>query len=246
MKTFAFLLVATALATPALAQDTPRVTIPDVGHVTRPDTGYVTVPDRPQATVPDTPRGNQAAPPVPPRTPQPAQEAQTVRDTPPAPPPPAPPERRSMPTRNVKVDVTITEQNGSAAPVTKVVSLVVADGRQSAVRSNTNAPIATGNSRDLPLNIDASVNLTPEQRILLDLRFIYASVSVMPPLAGEGRAAPVTPEEKIAASARPGYASIQDSLVLLLTPGVPIVAARSADAATDRTVTVEVKAEILK
>lgn len=229
MKTFAFLLVATALATPALAQDTPRVTIPDVGHVTRPDTGYVTVPDTPQVTVPDRPQ---------------ATVPDTPRAAPPAPPPPA--ERRSMPTRNVKVDVTITEQNGSAAPVKKVVSLVVADGRQSAVRSNTTAPIATGNSRDLPLNIDASVNLTPDQRILLDLRFIYASVSVMAPLAGEGRAAPVTPEEKTAASARPGYASIQDSLVLLLSPGIPIVAARSADAATDRTVTVEVKAEILR
>lgn len=229
MKTFAFLLVATALATPALAQDTPRVTIPDVGHVTRPDTGYVTVPDTPQVTVPDRPQA-------------------TVPDTPRAAPPapPAPAERRPMPTRNVKVDVTITEQNGSAAPVKKVVSLIVADGRQSAVRSNTDVPIATGGSRSLMLNIDASVTLTPDQRALVDLRFIYSTVSVLGPLAGEGRTAPVTPEEKTAAAARPGYGTIQDSLVFLLTPGVPIVAARSADAATDRTVTVEVKAEILR
>ncbi|WP_291986398.1 hypothetical protein [Luteitalea sp.] len=232
MKTFAFLLVVTALATPALAQDTPRVTIPDVGHVTRPDTGYVTVPDKPQVTVPDTP---QVTVPDTPRAAQPA---------PPAPPPSA--DRRPMPTHNVKVDVTITEQYGSAPPTKKALSLIVADGRQSAVRSNTDAPIAIGGSRNLMLNIDASVNVTSNQRVLLDLRFIYSTVSVMAPLAGEGRATPVTPEEKVAAAPRPGYGGIQDMLVFLLTPGVPVVAARHADAATDRTVTVEVKAEILK
>lgn len=189
------------------------------------------------------------------RTPQPVQAPQErqpaeerERTLPPPPPaaPPAPQERRPLPTRNVKVDVTITEQAGQGAPLKKVVSLVVADGRSSGVRSHTNAPIANGTSRDLPLNIDASVNLTPDQRILLDLRFLYTSVAVMAPLAGEGLPAPVTPEEKAVRSPKPGYNSVQDSLTFLLTPGVSVVAARSADAATDRTVTVEVKAEILK
>ena len=181
-------------------------------------------------------------------TPSPSASAtQTERQPPP--PPPAPPpaaEKRPLPTRNVKVDVTITEQSGTAAPVKKVVSLVVADGRQSGVRSNTNAPIANGTVRDLPLNIDASVNLTPDQRVLLDLRFLYASVNVMAPLAGEANPTPTTPGEKAAAASKPGYSSIQDSLTFLLTPGQPVIAARSADAVTDRTVTVEVKAEIVR
>lgn len=183
-----------------------------------------------------------------PQPPQPGQSPQADLAIPPPPPPapPAPQERRPLPTRNVKVDVTITEQTGSAAPLQKVVSLVVADGRQSSVRSNVTAPIATGTNRDLPLNIDASVNLTPDQRVLLDLRFLYASVGVMTPLAGEGRPTPVTTEEKFAVSPRPGFNSVHDSLTFLLTPGTAVVAARSADAATDRTVTVEVKAEILK
>lgn len=216
MKTLSALLVITACIAPASAQDAPQAVA--------------------QTLSPATPPLAMAQPgqPAPPAPPPP----------PPAPPPPA--EKRPLPTRNVKVDVTITEQTGSAVPVKKVVSVVVADGRQSSVRSHTNAPIATGTSRDLPLNIDASVNLTPDQRVLLDLRFLYASVGVMAPLAGEGRPAPVTPEEKIAASPRPGFSTIQDSLTFLLTPGTPVVAARSADAATDRTVTVEVKAEILK
>ncbi len=187
-----------------------------------------------------------------PRTPQAAQAPQAERERQPAeerertPSPPPAFERRPLPTRNVRVDITITEQGGGAPPAKKVVSLVVADGRSSNVRSMTNAPIANGNSRDLFLNVDASVNLTPEQRVLLDLRFLYTSVSVMSPLAGEGRAAPATPDEKAWAAPKPGHSTIQDSLTVLLTPGTPLVVARSADAASDRIVTVEVKAEILK
>jgi len=222
MKTLYALLLLTALAVPALAQEAPRAP----ATTTRPAAPTLAIPQP----------GESAGP------------AQAERVTPPPAPaaPSAPGERRPLPTRNVKVDVTITEQTGAAAPVKKVVSLVVADGRQSNVRSNTTAPIANGNTRDLPLNVDASVTLTPDQRVLLELRFVYASAAVMAPLAGEGRPAPVTPEEKMAAAPRPGYSTLQDSLTFLLTPGTSIVAARSADAATDRTVTVEVRADILK
>lgn len=230
MKTFAFLLVVTALATPALAQDTPRVTIPDVGRVTRPDTAYVTVPDqpqvtvpdKPQATVPDTPRGDQAAPPAPAHA------------------PPLPFERRPMPTRNVKVDVTITEQHGSAAPAKKIVSLVVADGRSSSVRSLSTGPVVRDNPRNLPLNADVNATLTPEQKVLLELRFTYSSVVSNAPSAGAGREPAHTTIPTVS------VADITENLTVLLTSGVPTVIARSADAATDRTVTVEVKAEILR
>jgi hypothetical protein len=177
------------------------------------------------------------------------QPAEQRERTPPPPPPAAPPppgERRPLPTRNVKVDITISEQSSGVAPVKKVVSLVVADGRSSGVRTNTTVPIADGNTRDLPLNVDASVNLTPDQHVLLELRFVYQSVKVMAALAGEGLPDSARPEAKAGASPRPGYSMINNSLTFLLTPGTPVVAARSADAATDRIVTVEVKAEILK
>lgn len=203
----------------------------------------------------DAPQPAQAQQTARPRSPQPPQASQErqpaedrERTMPPTPPPapPAPQERRPLPTRNVKVDVTITEQAGTSAPVKKVVSLVVADGRSSGVRSNTTVPIADGSTRELPLNVDASVNLTPDQRVLLELRFIYQSVRIMGPFAGEGMPEPTTAGAKAAASPRPGYSMINDALTFLLSPGIPVIAARSADAATDRTVTVEVKAEILK
>ena len=227
MKTLSVVLVITALATPALAQDAPRA----VAQTLSPSAPALALPPPGQPT-----------PPTPPRAPQ--AERELPPPPPPAPPPPS--EKRPLPTRNVKVDVTITEQSGTAAPVKKVVSLVVADGRSSGVRSMANVPLATGPYRELPLHVDASVNVTPEQRVLLELRFNYTSVSVMTPIAGEGMPAPTTPAQQDMRAPKPGFSSINDSLTLLLTPGNPVVAARSADAASDRTVTVEVKAEILR
>ena len=178
--------------------------------------------------------------------------AQGERQAPP-PPPPAPPpasERRPLPTRNVKVDVTIAEQSGAAPPVKKVVTLVVADGRASSVRSVTSVPIADGGGRDLPLNIDATVNVTAEQRIVLELRFNYASSSIMAPLGADVLPAAVTDVEQTRRrerlAPRLSFGNITENLTVLLTSGAPMVVARSADAAADRTVTVEVKAEIVK
>jgi hypothetical protein len=145
----------------------------------------------------------------------------------------------------VKVDVTITEQNGTEAPVKKIVSLLVADGRSSSVRTITAVPTYTGNMRDLPLNIDANVTVTPEQRVLLDLRFNYSSIGIMEPVLPKGFT-PKNEDERVASGSRPSLVAIVENLTALLTPGTPVAVARSADPATDRIVTVEVKAEILR
>lgn len=129
------------------------------------------------------------------------------------------PAGRPMPTRNVKVDVTITDQAGSPAAVRKVVSLIVADGRTGSVR--TQGPVA-GNP-PLSLNVDADVHVTGENKVLLQLRFLYMSQ-----LEGAGRS------------------QIQEDVHVLLVPGTPLTISQSADPSSDRRVTVEVKAEILK
>lgn len=176
---------------------------------------------------------------------QSATEASTQPSSPAAPTVGVPPPQRSLPTRNVKVEVTITEQSGSTAPVKKVVSLVVADGRSSGVRTVTGVPIYTGANRDLPLNVDATVALASDQRVLLDLRFNYSSVSIMQPELPKGFT-PTSEGERGASAPRPSQVNIVETVTALLTPGTPLLVARSADAATDRTVTVEVKADILK
>lgn len=185
--------------------------------------------------------------------PQPAQGQQVEREMPPVPlaAPPPPSERRPMPTRNIKVDVTITDQTGTGTPMKKVVSMVVADGRSSGVRSMTSVPLATGGpNRDLPLNVDATAAVTPDQKVLLDLRFNYSSVSFVVPVGSQDRPAPTTDQERALVrdltAPRAAVSNITENLTVLLTPGAPFVVARSADAAADRTVVVEVKAEILK
>lgn len=215
----------------------------------------------PRSTQEAQPR--QAAPPAPPtqgdRERQPVEERERTpqppradRDLPPPPPPPAPPppgERRPLPTRNVKVDVTITEQSGTGAPMKKLVSFVVADGRSSGVRSTANVTYsrrssATApsvyNQRALPLNVDSTVTVTPDQRVLLELRFNYGSLQPMVPLEKTtvGGGDSITTDSL--------FGEITENLSVLLTPGAPVVISRSADATSDRTVTVEVKAEILK
>jgi hypothetical protein len=212
--------------------------------------------DTPQPS--QTPQASQQ-----PRTPQPPQPSQAERERQPAeerertlppPPPPGPPppgERRPLPLYNVKVDVTITDQTGTGTPVKKVVSMVVADGRSSGVRSMTSVPIATGGpNRNLPLNVDATANVTPDRKILLDLRFNYASVTFVVPVGSQDRPAPTTDEERTLTrdltAPRAAESNITENLTVLLSSGTPFVVARSADAAADRTVTVEVKAEILK
>jgi hypothetical protein len=189
-------------------------------------------------------------PPPPAQTPQ-ASQARTPLPPPPPPAPPPPSERRPLPTQNVKVDVTITDQTGSGSPMKKVVSMVVADGRSSGVRSMTSVPLATGGpNRDLPLNVDATVTVTPDRKVLLDLRFNYSSVSFVVPVGSQDRPAPTTEQERAMlrdlTAPRAAIATITKNLTVLLASGTPFVVARSADAAADRTVTVEVKAEILK
>src|SRR5947208_11711825 len=74
------------------------------------------------------------APPPPP--PPPA----TLRSpTAPAPPPPPPPPRRGQPI-NVKVEVIITDQRGSAAPTKKTVSIIVGDQQNGMIRSESLIP----------------------------------------------------------------------------------------------------------
>lgn len=226
MKSIALALIVTAvLAAPVFTQD-----VPEPSQVAQART--------PQPAQPQSER-------------QPAEERERTMPPPPPAAPPAPSERRALPTRNVKVDVTITDQTGSAAPVKKVVSVILADGRPGGVRSMTSVPLVSfGPNRDLPLHVDATATVTGEQKVLLDLRFNYASVSMLPPVGvGTGPEATTDAEkarDRDVSAPRAAFGNITENLSVLLTPNVPIVVSRSADAAIDRTVTVEVKAEILR
>ena len=146
---------------------------------------------------------------------------------------------RPVPTRNVRVNVVITDQAGTTAPVVKTVTMVIADGRRNQVRSMSRLRRQTSSMTSelvpLHLNVDAQATVTTDKRVLVELRFNYG-IAVRSGAEPSGSAT-------VAADA--GVAEISEELALLLTPGTSVVAAESADATSDRKVKVEVRAEIL-
>jgi hypothetical protein len=245
-----FLITSALLGAATSTQELPRSAAPPRTAGTPLATPAPRTPQPPIAErQPAEERERTPAPPPPPAAPTATQAPRAGREVPP--PPPAAPlpvgDRRGIPVRNVKVDVTITDQTGTGAAMKKIVSLVVADGRSSSVRSmtqvatqrrETETSVPVNDYRNVPLNIDTYVSITTEQRVLLELKFNYGSVR------SGGTAQPGRDGASVSADAM--YGEITENLWTLLNAGEPVVVSRSADAASDRTVTVEVKAEILK
>lgn len=130
---------------------------------------------------------------------------------------------------NVRIDVTITDQRGSQPPVTKAVSVTVADRESGGIRSLAEAPIGTKteNLRTVPLDVDVRPSIEGN-KIRLRISLQYNVVDT----AGEAKQYPKL--------------EIRESLGLVLESGKPLVAAESADPISDRRVSLEVKATILK
>ena len=179
------------------------------------------------------------APPRPPPAPAapaapapPAPAASPATPPPPPPPaPPAPPRREGQPI-NVRVELNITEDGGTGAPIKKSVTAVVADGyngfvRQQGFAQNPNAPQF---NRSVPLNLDAFPVILPNGKIRLTCSIQYN--------AGAGGAAAT-------GEARTGT-DIKQNLVLNLESGKALVISQGTDPIGDRRVTVEVTATILR
>lgn len=164
-------------------------------------------------------------PPAPPRTtvepaPQPA----------PAPQPPAPP-RREPSGVNIKIDVTITDQRGKEPAVKKTVSIVTGDEMNGRIRTQAQFERPFG---DVPLNIDVSPSIRGG-KIRLGVSLQYDWPVPAPP----------------ADTRRPGdplllRTGIQENLSVNLDDGKPLVVAQSADPVSDRQVTIELRATILR
>ena len=194
-------------------------------------------PPGPRAAPTPRERATQAPPrapaaPAPPATP--AAPAAAVAPPPP-PPPPAPPPSTPTPRRenqstNIRIELTVTDERPGAAPITKSVSLVTGDGLSGSVRSQTNYSGLPGGG--VPFNVDAMPIILADGKIHTRLTLQYD----VPPPAG--------PPE--AGSVRLLQTSLRDSIALTLENGKPMVAVQSTDPVTDRKVSVEVKATIVR
>ncbi len=136
---------------------------------------------------------------------------------------PAAPAREGQPI-NVKVELTITEEGGAAPPVRKTVSAVVGDGFNGYVRETASSN--TGNV-PVPLNLDAFPVLLANGKVRLACTIQYLTA-----LAREN-----DPRSRT---------DVKQNLVLILESGKSLVVSEATDPISDRKVTVEVRATILK
>jgi hypothetical protein len=174
--------------------------------------------------------------------PAPAEPAKQVKSPPPqppaapgvakpAPPPPPPPAPRIPPTlppdaANVRLDLTIADTY-SGAEVKKTVSMLVMSGRSGQIRTSNTLP----GGHNVLLHVDSNLQAYPDGAITVFITFAYT------PAPGPAQ---ISPGET------PSPATLSESLNLLMRNGKPLVVSQSADPATDRKVTVELTATILK
>jgi hypothetical protein len=129
---------------------------------------------------------------------------------------------------NVRIDVTITDQQSATQPATKTLSLLAADNSFSRVRSEGVA-WTTGGQYGISLRIDARPRLiTPAgDKIHLEMVVEYK---------------PTAPEPKPGNSAT----TLTESFDVVLENTKPLVITQAADPNSDRKVKLEVKATILR
>ena len=158
-----------------------------------------------------------------------AQEAKGRGGQPPAPtekpaaPQGRPPAPREAPAPlgqpvNVKLDLTITDQLGPGEPAKKTVSMIVADRMAGSIRS-------MGNTERATLNVDATPQILQNGSVRLQQGLEYNPQKGDGPATGSG---------------------LNQRITLVLVPGNAVVLSQAADPLSDRKITVEVRAEILK
>jgi hypothetical protein len=159
-------------------------------------------------------------------TTKPAQEAKAA-----APKPATPGQPSGLPV-NIRIDVAITDQVDPGAPAKKVVSMIVADRQRNNIRSSGNIR-TNGFPQNFTLNVDAHPTIMPNagNRISLEFGLEYLPKSGTPPASD---------------TSNPGTSLLNERLVVLLESGKPVLVSQAADPISDRKITVEVTATILK
>ena len=128
---------------------------------------------------------------------------------------------------NVRIELTITDQRGDLAPISKTVSMIASDRSWSRIRTQGDVKTPLG-FRPVILNVDARPVLTKDNRARVDLTIEYR---------------PVAAEADTEKSSTP---NINESLAVILEDGKSMLISQSADPVTDRKVKIEAKATILK
>src|SRR5687768_12905159 len=161
-------------------------------------------------------------------------QATKPAELPPAPARPAP--ELPPPSNNVRIEVSITDQTGTGTPARKVVSMIAGDRNNTNIRSSASVPVKSMggmvNYRNVTINVDARpmIHLKDPNKVVMNIGLEYLPRSV----GGQ--------EEMEA-----GMATLSERLNgLILESGKPMVISQAADPTSDRKVTVEITATILR
>jgi hypothetical protein len=172
------------------------------------------------------------------QTPAPAEKPAPAKTKPTPSEAPAPP---GQPV-NVKLDLTITDQLGPGEPSKKTVSMIVADRAAGSIRSTSNAVIAGILGNRAIINLDATPQLLPNGNIKVLLGLEY----------NPRQGTPATDKVKTASGEAQevprdaGGSSLNQRVSIVLEPNKPLVLSQAADPTSDRKISVEIRATILK
>jgi hypothetical protein len=132
---------------------------------------------------------------------------------------------------NVQIELTLSDQLGSAAPDKKTVSMIASSGNWGKIRSAGTIRPQGDAPYPVVLNVDARPFVSVDGPVQLELTLEYY------PMKDAG-------QEKEGAKQRPS--GINQSQTVILQSGKPLIVSQAADPISDRKVTVEVRATVLK
>jgi hypothetical protein len=153
---------------------------------------------------------------------------------------PAPPAKPAEPPQlvNVRIELTILDQTGPGEPSRKVVTMHVADRQSASIRTSGWVFTKEGR-RDVSINVDArpAVLKGKEGSVQVELGLQYQPTGT----AGSGPATDLT-----GASAGSTQTGLNERISAILESGKPLLISQAADPTSDRRISVEMKATILK
>jgi hypothetical protein len=158
----------------------------------------------------------------------------------PAPKPAPPREQAPAPARppdpgqpvNIKLELTITDQAGPGEPAKKTITMLVADRSNGGIRSSGTQAVTSSGLAPVSINVDAVPTILKEGSIRLQLGLEY-----QPRPAADPSQASVPPSR---------MSTLNERISVIVQDGKPMVISQAADPGSDRKITVELRATIVK
>ena len=130
---------------------------------------------------------------------------------------------------NIRIEITISEATGPGEPAHKLVTMILADRQNGSIRTSGWVRM-TGERRDVVINVDARPILLRDNAVRVELGLQYQP-------AGSSQTATNTDVAQT---------GLNERLNTILESGKPLVVSQASDPASDRRISVEVKATILR